>query len=130
VTETIAAAVITLGVTNTERELGITYRQLDFWCRLGLLHPLRGVGTGNSREWTRAELEVARTMGHLVRAGAKPALAERIARSRRCEIAPGTWLHLGPALSEPCGRGDCEGCFPEEPSDCGHGCHGPEGGAP
>ena len=123
-TETITAAVITLGVTNTERELGISYRRLDHWTRLGLLHPLHLGGTGNAREWTRAELEVARMMGHLVRAGASPALAERMARSRRCEITPGTWLRLGAPPSGPCDRDDHGACFPDEPSDCGCECHG------
>ena len=33
---------------------------------------------------------------------------------------------LGPALSEPCEQGECEGCFPDEPGGCGHGCHDEE----
>jgi DNA-binding transcriptional MerR regulator len=94
VTEAITAAVITLGVANTKQELGITYRQLDWWTRLGLLRPLHVGGSGVNREWTRAELEVARLMGHLVRAGATPALAERLARSRRCELSPGIWIEV------------------------------------
>ena len=35
-------------------------------------------------------------------------------------------LVFGPALSDACDRDDCEGCFPAEPSDCGHGCHDDE----
>lgn len=95
-TETVTAAVITLGVTNTERELGISYRQLDWWVRLGLLKPLHLGGSGNAREWTRAELDVARLMGHLTRAGMKPALAERLARERCLEIAPDVRLEVSP----------------------------------
>jgi hypothetical protein len=124
VTETVIPAVVTLGAANTEQELGISYRQLDWWTRLGLLRPLHVGGSGVNREWTRAELEVARLMGRLVAAGMKPAMAERIARSRRCEIAPGTWLHLGPPPSGPCDRGDHGACFPDEPADCGCECHG------
>lgn len=95
-TEVTDAAVITLGVTNTERELGITYRQLDHWIRLGHLKPLHVGGSGSNREWTRAELDVARTMGRLVAAGMKPGPASRIARSpgRRCEIAPGIFIEV------------------------------------
>ncbi len=93
-TETIVAATVTLGVANTKRELGITYRQLDYWVRLGLLKPLHLGGSGINREWTRAELEVARLMGRLVAAGLKPAVAEQLARSRRSEIAPGVWIEV------------------------------------
>ena len=93
-TETTVAATVTLGVTNTGRELGISYRQLDNWVRLGLLRPLHVGGSGVNREWTRAELDVARLMGRLVAAGMKPALAERLARSRRCEISPGIWIEV------------------------------------
>ena len=92
-TET-ATATVTLGTMNTERDLGITYRQLDWWVRLGLLKPLHIGGSGINREWTRAELDVARLMGRLVAAGMKPALAERLARERRSEIAPGVWIEV------------------------------------
>jgi DNA-binding transcriptional MerR regulator len=95
-TETVTAAVVTLGLHNTERELGITYRQCDHWVRLGLLKPLHVGGSGSSREWTHAELDVARVMGRLVAAGLKPEPASRVARSpgRRCEIAPGVWIEV------------------------------------
>ena len=96
-TETIAAAAtVTLSVHNTERELGISYRQCDHWTRLGLLKPLHIGGSGTPREWTRAELDVARVMGRLVAAGLKPEPASRVARSpgRRCEIAPGVWIEV------------------------------------
>lgn len=95
-TETTTAAVITLGIHNTERELGITYRQLDHWTRAGLLKPLHVGGSGSSREWTHAELDVARVMGRLVAAGLKPEPASRVARSpgRRCEIADGIYVEV------------------------------------
>ncbi len=68
----------------------------DYWVRLGLLKPLHLGGSGNSREWTRAELDVARMMGRLVAAGLKPEPASRVARSpgRRCEIADGIWIEV------------------------------------
>jgi DNA-binding transcriptional MerR regulator len=95
-TETITAAVVTLGVHNTERELGITYRRLDHYVRQGYLHPLHLGGSGHPREWTRAELEVARTMGRLAALGLPLETAHRVARSRdpRCEIADGIWIEV------------------------------------
>lgn len=92
IAETVAT--VTIGAVNVERELGITYRQLDHWSTLGLLRPLHTGGSGNNREWTRAELDVARLMGHLVRAGMRPALAGHLARERRFEIADGTFIEV------------------------------------
>ena len=40
---------VTLGLFNTEGEIGITYRQCDHWCRLGLLKPLHVGGSGSSQ---------------------------------------------------------------------------------
>jgi DNA-binding transcriptional MerR regulator len=87
---------VTLSIYNTEREIGITYRQCDHWTRLGLLKPLHLGGSGHSREWTRAELDVARLMGRLVKAGMKPAVAAAIARSgdARYEIADGIFIEV------------------------------------
>jgi hypothetical protein len=64
--------------------LGITYRQLDYWVRIGYLHPERErEGSGHPRIWPDEEQRVAREMGQLVRAGLDPDLAHRLARSRR-----------------------------------------------
>jgi len=91
----LAAPTVTLGLHNTERELGISYRQCDHWVRLGLLNPLHVGGSGSQREWTRAELDVARVMGRLVAAGVKPAVAALVARSGgRCEVAPGIVIEV------------------------------------
>ena len=93
-----------LNVCNTHipDTLGITYRQLDHWCRLGLLHPGRQIpghqGSGSARTWTPAELEVARLMGQLTAAGLPPATAARVARAGgTCEIAPGIRVELNTA---------------------------------
>ena len=74
--------------------LGVTYRQLDHWCRLGYLHPEFSGGSGRNREWPAAELEVARRMGQLTAAGIAVAVAHDYARNRwpDGEIAPGIWL--------------------------------------
>jgi len=118
------------------RAAGISYRQLDFAVRAGLLNEVRHwrghrCGSGSPRLLTISEVRVARDAGRLVRAGLDLRAAHWIARSgeSRTELAPGIWLELGPPLSESCGRGDCGGCFPEEPGGCGHGCHDDEVGA-
>lgn len=62
--------------------LGISYRQLDHWTRLGYLHPVlrRGPGIGRPREWPEYELATAAAMGRLVRLGLSLELAHRVAR--------------------------------------------------
>jgi hypothetical protein len=87
--------------THLPDTLGITYRQLDYWCRIGLLHPGRQIpdhqGSGSARTWTATELEVARAMGKLTAAGLPPRAAERVARAGSpCEIAPGVLVQLLP----------------------------------
>lgn len=66
--------------------IGATYRQLDHWCRIGLLD-VKTLGSGDRRRWPLAELLVAHAMARLVRAGLKPAAAARVARGG--ELAPG-----------------------------------------
>jgi len=81
---------------------GLTYRQIDYATRRGLLKPghvqrrKRKGGSGSPRLWTAAELEVARTMGRLTAAGLTLDAAHRIARSgeSRAEIAPGVWIEV------------------------------------
>ena len=82
-------------------EADITFRQLDFWCRAGYLQPDRlwrgkRLGSGSVRSWPKTELEVARKMGRLTRAGILPSLAASVARSgeARTEIAPGVWIEV------------------------------------
>ena len=65
------------------REAGITYRQLDYWERTGLLGTPREVGNGYVRQWTAAEAAKARTMGSLVRAGLGPRIAAKVAGELR-----------------------------------------------
>lgn len=76
-------------------DLGISYRQLDYWVRQGWLRPERDRrGTGVPRRWPEAELAVARRMVRLTAAGFPPALAHRFARDLwpDGEIAPGIWI--------------------------------------
>lgn len=47
------------------REVGATYRQLDHWCRNGLIPGQdegRGVGSGHRRKWTDKQVEIARRL--------------------------------------------------------------------
>lgn len=48
---------------------GITYRQLDYWSRVGYVHERNpGPGSGYSRDYDDTEVAVAMRMGALVRA--------------------------------------------------------------
>ena len=78
------------------REAGISYRQLDYWLRTGLLGGPCDIGTGNARDWTTAQVSKARVMGSLVRAGIGPRLAaelsDRFLADGRAQLAPGLWI--------------------------------------
>lgn len=65
-----------------------TYRQLDYWTRVGYLHPTdQSPGSGVPRVWPDDELLVAATMARLVAAGLTPEAAHRVARGH--DLAPG-----------------------------------------
>lgn len=91
---------LTVCTRHTAHQLGITFRQLDYWARRGWLHPERRQLTrsGVSRRWPEKELAIARLMGRLTAAGFAPQLAARYARdlAPRGEIAPGIWLEVEP----------------------------------
>lgn len=60
---------------------GITYRQLDYWSRVGYLTERSpGAGSGSLRDYTDTETAVAVRMGALVRAGVEPVDAHWVAR--------------------------------------------------
>lgn len=82
---------------DAERDLGITYRQLDYWARRGYLRPINGFsGSGRDREWPPAEVTIARRMGRLTAAGISPGQAAVFARDKwpRGEIAPGIVIEV------------------------------------
>lgn len=64
---------------------GLTYRQLDYWTRRGLLHPENGPtpGSGRRRRWSVNELAVALRIGTLRLEGYE---LEAAARKARAEI--------------------------------------------
>lgn len=51
---------------------GISYRQLDYWTRVGVLQPLGHArpGSGYERRWSQAEVRVATVVGRLANLGA------------------------------------------------------------
>lgn len=60
---------------------GITYKQVDYWCRTGLLLSYGGGSSGIDREFDPPEVEVAALLGRLSRLGLSPSsqLAQRAA---------------------------------------------------
>jgi hypothetical protein len=70
------------------RQTGLTYRQLDYWCRQGWLQPEAysrgnakpGYGPGWDRRWSQAELDVAQMMARLVALGVTAQRAAVVAR--------------------------------------------------
>jgi hypothetical protein len=62
------------------RDAGITYRQVDSWCRNYYLRPWHDGGQGNRREWPTEELEVALLMKRLIDVGILAGQAAGIAR--------------------------------------------------
>lgn len=84
-------------------DLGISYRQLDYWSRKGHLRPGGQRGTGHVRQWAPAELEVAARMARLTAAGIAVETAAAFARGGwpRGEIAPGVVLQVLPVDAAP-----------------------------
>ena len=62
---------------------GISYRQLDYWTRIGLLHATDPTpGSGVARTWPDREVVVALLIRHLLDAGLELRAAGRIAREQ------------------------------------------------
>lgn len=60
---------------------GITYRQLDHWCKTGYLRPaVASPGSGYQRKFPPEEREIARLMVSLTAVGVEPSAAARAAR--------------------------------------------------
>lgn len=78
-------------------QLGISYRQLDYWVRRDFLRPEdASPGSGYARRWPAAELDVARRMGVLTKAGLPLPWAARFARHDwpRGELVPGVVVEV------------------------------------
>ena len=73
---------------------GITYRQLDYWCRVGLLRPERPArGSGSQRGFSTRETQVAWVLGQLSRLG--PGLLCELEELRTVEHFTG-WVVVHP----------------------------------
>lgn len=72
--------------------VGVTYRQLNHWVKAGWLRPDGPGGSGHWRAWPVAELEIARTMGALTRAGLPLAMAHDLARHGVRTVADGRMI--------------------------------------
>jgi hypothetical protein len=61
---------------------GISYRQLDYWTRAGILNPTNGgdPGSGRRRFYPTTELTIACLMRDLLEAGLNPRAAHTLAR--------------------------------------------------
>jgi DNA-binding transcriptional MerR regulator len=60
---------------------GVTYRQLDYWTRIGYLFPANPTpGSGHRRQWSEPELAIARRIGELRLEGYELPAAARVAR--------------------------------------------------
>jgi DNA-binding transcriptional MerR regulator len=60
-----------LSTTAVCRFAGISYRQLDYWCRMGLVRPERDArGSGTQRKFTAAQARAVRLAAALMRLGA------------------------------------------------------------
>lgn len=75
-----------------------TYRQLDHWARLGLLHPINGdtPGYGHPREWPADELAIANIIGELRKIGLELPVAADCARRF---VAGETAITLSPTIT-------------------------------
>lgn len=74
-----------------------TYRQVDYWCRQGIVEPVRGAdgsGTGKERIFFGPDLERARAVARLVFVGVGPQLASMLSRFPAVRVAGGYRLAL------------------------------------
>ena len=59
----------------------VTYRQLDYWARSGVVPPYHGArGSGTQRRWALEQVRVVRLVAALSRLGAEGARLRRAAR--------------------------------------------------
>lgn len=76
---------------------GMTFRQLDWWCRQGWIRADNpDPGSGKRRSFPPGEVEVAATMTALVKAGVSASAAHRAARNGGL-LAPGVRVELAAA---------------------------------
>lgn len=68
------------------RAAGVTFRQLDYWARLGVLNPEVGAdGPGTQRLWSIQQVRIAALLGRLAARGATVPLAVVLAEVTAAE---------------------------------------------
>lgn len=68
----ITAAADRLNTDDVAAMVGATYRQVDYWTRLGVLRPTQAYrGSGTPRVWSPLDLRVAAVVAQLRRLGAE-----------------------------------------------------------
>lgn len=91
---------MTTGLTSDDvcRMAGVTYRQLDYWDRIGLIGPsvANCFGTGTYRRWSDEDVLRVRIIKHLM-AGRGKAWGQRIKKVMRTipDQVTGRWLVIG-----------------------------------
>jgi hypothetical protein len=75
----------------------VSYRMLDFWTRVGLLHPTQPArGSGTQRIWAPGEADVVARVLPLTRAGIGLRTAFELARDGQCSLDPAGLLVYDP----------------------------------
>lgn len=76
---TITRADPTISARSLTEILDVTYRQLDYWCRIGLIHPQDEFkGSGSRRRFVRSDVAIADVIKGLYRAGANFAVTKLV----------------------------------------------------
>lgn len=71
------------------RAAGVTYRQLDYWWRTGILTPARpGHGSGTAHRWSEADVTRVKVIKYLM---VWPPGSARIATILSCTTSPRSW---------------------------------------
>lgn len=77
---------------------GITYRQLDYWCRAGILEFDGGSQTGDPRTFPRVEIDVARIIGQLSAHGISVTSALCMEAAKIARAGTGGTVSSGPIV--------------------------------
>lgn len=92
----------TVSSVDLVREAGITYRQLDYWTRVGLLTPTGDItpGTGYSRRYEPDQIPLAIATRQLIAAGlnlraAHEAALQLTTGDGEAQLGPYTLIHTG-----------------------------------
>lgn len=84
-------------VHNDLTALGLTYRQVDWWCRKGWINADNpDPGSGVRRAFPPGEVQIAAVMAALTKAGVSASAAHRAARNGGL-LAPGVRVELAAA---------------------------------